>query len=293
VDTISYDRTTEEAMFGVPADRNPRYVDYTTALDNHEPVPRKVEAARLVEFDTDSEVSGQPWYMRGTDRSAIPPGSIFLLDDGLTCRPYWGGSRGEGEPSPLYPEGREPIEILYPFPVNPEGKTRDDGRVIDYDSWCLGPRKAYHLKITREAVPYWPNPEDAAGAPRRYTREEFTARLRDAYGPRVTVIIAQVNGWLARGDGVAVYVNGDLGHPGLGQFQLASYGSLRALLEPFCEVCGGSLAKLDTDGWMHEQQPAAAHEPVYPPVRMPDTRTRINWRYGLAGTYRGDPLEES
>src|SRR5215471_16787341 len=149
---VSYDESAEEHMFGIPADRRPRFVSYRAALDNYEPVPRRTETGRLVAYDDpELEISGQVRFMRATDRSDIPAGSVFIIDDGLTARPYYGGSYGEGKPSPLYPEGREPYEILYPFPVNPDGRTRpDNGRVIDFSGWVLGPRKAYLLKITPE-----------------------------------------------------------------------------------------------------------------------------------------------
>jgi len=158
MDTLSYAETTEDAMFGIPADRNPRFVSYTVALDNHDPA-RNIAQGRLVEYDEPGETSGQPRYMRAAD-GGIPAGSILIIDDGLTARPYWGGGGNAGEPAPLYPEGSAPRELLYPFPVNPEGKARpDNGRVIDYTGWMLGPRRAYHLKITRE-----PLPRRAAGA---------------------------------------------------------------------------------------------------------------------------------
>jgi hypothetical protein len=152
VNTQTYAETTEERMFGIPAARSPRFVRYETAMDNYEPSPRKIEYGNLVEYDDPAEVSGQPRYMRSTRRSAIPEGVIFIIDDGTTARPYYAGGGSPGNPAPLYPEGSEPREILYPFPVNPDGKTRpDDGRVIDFSAWLPGPRKAYLLKVTREA----------------------------------------------------------------------------------------------------------------------------------------------
>jgi hypothetical protein len=66
-----------------------------------------------------------------------------------------------------------------------------------------------------------------------------------------------VGRWLARGDGIAVYRNEDLGHPEIGHLQFLSFGSHEAQLET------------DT-----------------PPERLPDIGSRINWRYRLAGTYR-------
>ena len=66
-----------------------------------------------------------------------------------------------------------------------------------------------------------------------------------------------VEKWLARGDGIAVYENAELGHPGLGDRQWVSYGGPQAQIE------------LDE-----------------PPVKMPDISGAINWRFQLVGTYR-------
>lgn len=74
-------------------------------------------------------------------------------------------------------------------------------------------------------------------------------------------ITAQVNRWLERGDGIAVYENWDMGHPDLGELRLISYGS------------GESALKSDT-----------------PPNILPDWPGVINWRYSLVGTYRGESL---
>ena len=63
--------------------------------------------------------------------------------------------------------------------------------------------------------------------------------------------------WIARGDGVAVYMNHDLGHPELGHYQFVSFGSADAQLE--------------TD---------------FPPTTLPDIGNTINWRYQLEGAYR-------
>ena len=71
----------------------------------------------------------------------------------------------------------------------------------------------------------------------------------------------KLNRWLERGDGVAVYMNIELGHPQLGHKQFVSFGSPDAQLE------------------MDE-----------PPERLPDIGNHINWRYYLQGTYRGAPI---
>ncbi len=70
-----------------------------------------------------------------------------------------------------------------------------------------------------------------------------------------------INRWLARGDGVAVYQNVEIGGANSGHRQFVSYGS-----------------------------PDAQIETAEPPVRMPDIGGRINWRYQLEGTYKGEAL---
>ena len=70
-----------------------------------------------------------------------------------------------------------------------------------------------------------------------------------------------LNQWLERGDGVAVYENVEFGHPEQGHRKYVSFGSDRA------------------------QLPSET-----PPTRMPDIGDTINWRYQLAGVYRGEAL---
>ena len=94
-----------------------------------------------------------------------------------------------------------------------------------------------------------------------YERDEITTRIAEYYGPGTRAVIPQVNTWLARGDGLAVYVNQALDSADLGSIQVTSYGSSSAMLE--------------TDE---------------PPVTLPDIGGSINWRYQLEGTYRGDVL---
>jgi hypothetical protein len=87
-----------------------------------------------------------------------------------------------------------------------------------------------------------------------FTREEITALLDPTH-------VATVNRWLTRGDGVAVYRNEDLGSRNVGHCQFVSFGS-----------------------------PAAQLETDTPPQRLPDIGSSINWRYQLAGIYRGGAL---
>lgn len=90
-----------------------------------------------------------------------------------------------------------------------------------------------------------------------WTRDQFAAWLDQMYGPEAPGVLEQVSRWIARGDGAAVYVNQDLGHPDVGYPQIASFGS-----------------------------PAAQLETDEPPEQLPDIGGSINWRYRLEATYR-------
>lgn len=102
---------------------------------------------------------------------------------------------------------------------------------------------------------------------RRYTMtaERIVALLRqalDGYAEdEVSDMIDRINLWLARGDGVAVYENMDLGHRELGHRQFISYGSAAAAIQGYA-----------------------------PPERLPDFPQRINWRYCLIGVFQGASL---
>jgi len=140
-------------------------------------------------------------------------------------------------------------------------------------------------------------------------------------------VIAQINKWLIRGDGVAVFENHDMGHPMVGEGRLASFGSKRAMLEP--RPCKASDALRERDIIPPCSRPATvcvilqsdpqrdgeaytfdSCEPctalftgrvrkdvtIKPlpngglPDRMPDTPQQIGWRYVLVASYRGEPL---
>ena len=116
---------------------------YAVSLDNHEPVREQANGTIEVwQWPDTGEVSyripgGLSQFFR--DNGNI----IFLMDDGRTV-------------APLYMAGwsdREDTLFLRPFPVNTDadGSPRlreDDGRPVDYSTWMLGPRRAYHLKVT-------------------------------------------------------------------------------------------------------------------------------------------------
>lgn len=109
---------------------------FYTHLDNHEPTR------------ADASGSLEVWKFPGNSRETvtIPDASMFkdaeralyLLDNGLSVIPYyvagWNSEKGTIH--------------LKAMPTNPNGETRpDNGQVIDFGTWVLGPRRAYHLKI--------------------------------------------------------------------------------------------------------------------------------------------------
>jgi hypothetical protein len=142
----------------------------------------------------------------------------------------------------------------------------------------------------------------------QWDQARFFAYLDEQYGQDADEVVRQVRPWLDRGDGVAIYENHDLGHPDLGQCQLASFGSRTAQLETdMVHVTNDSangrkveLAQAHMRDW-HERgfkvgpAPADAQEHPYdrlcpacsqPPDRLPDIGGAINWRYTLIATYR-------
>ncbi len=105
---------------------------------------------------------------------------------------------------------------------------------------------------------------------REFTAPEIVTTLRKWGGiddsPEAVAwldaVLNQMNGWLRRGDGIAVYENQDLGHPELGDKRFTSYGSSAAQLETFT-----------------------------PPTILPDgVGGTVNWRYTLVGVYGGPDL---
>lgn len=93
------------------------------------------------------------------------------------------------------------------------------------------------------------------------TQDEMLVLLRDEGYDDPTLVVELLNGWLLRGDGIAVYRNQELGHPQLGHVQIVSFGSHAAQLET-----------------------------AEPPTTLPDIGGAINWRYQLDAVYQGAPL---
>jgi hypothetical protein len=120
-----------------------RNVEFVSALDNYEPVPRETGRSLLEEWhETDGTIVYRLVGWR-EERDAVK--SVYLIDDGRTVRPYYVAGWST----------KNDRITLHPFPTNyhPNGepKTRDDnGRPVDHGMWMLGPRRAYHLKIAGE-----------------------------------------------------------------------------------------------------------------------------------------------
>lgn len=129
-----------------------RDMRWSAVLDNH-PVPRSRASGYAQTYSTrDDDVKGALiLWDHSAFRDAV--NAFYLIDDRRTVRAYrvasWRPiSREDMTPDP------DGYLILYPFPVeyteNGDRLMRADGRgPIDYGEG-LGPRRAYHLKVTRE-----------------------------------------------------------------------------------------------------------------------------------------------
>jgi hypothetical protein len=153
-----------------------------------------------------------------------------------------------------------------------------------------------------------------------YTQAEFVMLLAEEYKADACSVASQVNRWLARGDGAAVYRNQDLGHPEYGAVRIASFGSPAAQLPGIVHVSSHHPTTGGVDGtgyvsgreleraeraqrnWMargHGVGPAPEDGrehvedkpcPLCPPEVFPDMPGEVNFRYRLAGTYKGEPV---
>jgi hypothetical protein len=91
-----------------------------------------------------------------------------------------------------------------------------------------------------------------------FTYEEIKEILDPQFWP-------VINGWIGRGDGVAVYRNQAMDSSGAGERQFVSYGST---------VCQLEMGESDL------------------PKRLPDMGGKINWMFQLEGVYHGRYLIE-
>ena len=118
------------------------------------------------------------------------------------------------------------------------------------------------------AVKIWTTGEFTEAA-RSHSRREFDDD-DNGFNIYFGAIMDLVDRAHKRGDGAAVYVNNDLGHPDIGQWQVVSYGGPEAQLET------RSLKGVHLDERFNYQ-----HGKDILPQRLPDIGGRINWRYTL------------
>lgn len=98
--------------------------------------------------------------------------------------------------------------------------------------------------------------------------------------------VEDANDWIAsvnalamrahtRGDGVAIYINQDLGHRDIGQWQVVSYGGPEAQLETRADAAMAEALKAapSPHQWAHGDDVI--------PTTLPDLGGAINWRYTL------------
>lgn len=112
---------------------------FYAALDNYEPARDETSGVAEVFRRPSGEDVIRIAAADSTFKDAYQ--ALYLLDDGSTVVPHYvAGYNPTNDPGAVF---------LQPMPTNPDGRTRPDGRVIDYRTWCLGPKRAYHLKITR------------------------------------------------------------------------------------------------------------------------------------------------
>lgn len=69
--------------------------------------------------------------------------TVWVIDDGARALPFYGSIQMTSRDTRYV----GPYALAHPYPVNPDGATTDDGRVIDYMGWMLGPARSWHLKI--------------------------------------------------------------------------------------------------------------------------------------------------
>jgi hypothetical protein len=111
-------------------------------LDNHEP---SRDWLTLPAYAYTSHDGTSAFIIDGARALRDYTNAIYLMDDGATVRPF--------HVAAWHPE--QSHVIIYPFPVNVNDdgspRLRTDGRPVSFDSWQLGPRHAYHVKLRKTA----------------------------------------------------------------------------------------------------------------------------------------------
>lgn len=139
-------------------------IQWTCAMDNYEPFPRLILTGYAVRYSgtltrSDGSRAEHPTagiYMPCDDANGIPLGnaikSIALFDDGTSVAPYyckgWNPYETDLQRTGEYHFGATGPYVLWDvFPLS-QGIRPDNGRPVDMSNWMLGPRRAYHFKVT-------------------------------------------------------------------------------------------------------------------------------------------------
>lgn len=125
-----------------------QHARWRCAADNYDP-PRDFAAGDLWFYDFgDEDPRGAGIILDGADQLRDNGRkAIYLVDDGRTVAAYYVAA--------WYPEGTHLILDSMPTNYDANGTREvraDDGREVDYGTWMLGPRTAYHLKVTTEVA---------------------------------------------------------------------------------------------------------------------------------------------
>lgn len=111
--------------------------DFIVALDNYSPT-RQHFAGYLYRYVAEGDrpecIAIDVYQLKDATQA------IYLIDDGASVRAFYvAGWQVSNDVTRVF---------LHAMPTSPDGRTRpDNGRVIDYSTWQLGPRRAYHVKV--------------------------------------------------------------------------------------------------------------------------------------------------
>jgi hypothetical protein len=113
-------------------------IHWSTVTDNH-PTPRGYASGEADVYAADVDgTRPETITLLGADALRDAHRAVYLVDDGATVRPFYVAGWS--------PDGA--TIHLHPMPTA-DGRIRpDNGRPVDFSSWVLGPRRAYHLKVT-------------------------------------------------------------------------------------------------------------------------------------------------
>jgi hypothetical protein len=122
---------------------------WSAALTNHEPCSRDWATGTMFRYGALDEVRGPGIILEDAEGLKDAHRATYLVDDGRTVEVYFVAGWG--------PLDALNTLFLQPFPTNfdADGVQRvspKDGRPIDFGTWQLGPRRAYHLKISAYPV---------------------------------------------------------------------------------------------------------------------------------------------